>query len=100
MTSLTNSVVLVTGANGGIGTEFVHGVLARGSVKVYASARNPRQWNDERIVPLTLDVTDADSIAAAVSAAGSPTGSPATYARSSTSLFTAAPRWQGCRPRS
>ena len=70
MTSLTNAVVLVTGANGGIGTEFVHGVLARGATKVYATARTPREWNEERIVPLTLDVTDADSIAAAVAAAG------------------------------
>jgi len=70
MTSLTNAVVLVTGANGGIGTEFVHGVLARGATKVYATARTPHEWNEERIVPLTLDVTDADSIAAAVAAAG------------------------------
>lgn len=68
MTSLINAVVLVTGANGGIGTEFVHGVLARGAAKVYATARNPREWSDERIVPLTLDVTDADSISAAVAA--------------------------------
>lgn len=69
MTSLTNAVVLVTGANGGIGTEFVHAVLARGAAKVYASARTPREWNDERIVPLTLDVTDPASIAAAAAAA-------------------------------
>ena len=70
MTFLTNAVVLVTGANGGIGTEFVHGVLARVLTKVYATARTPHEWNEERIVPLTLDVTDADSIAAAVAAAG------------------------------
>lgn len=65
MTTLTNAVVLVTGSNGGIGTEFVHAALARGAAKVYASARVPRQWDDERIVPLTLDVTDPASIAAA-----------------------------------
>lgn len=70
MPTLTNAVVLVTGANGGIGTAFVHAALARGAAKVYASARTPRDWDDERIVPLTLDVTDADSIAAAVAAAG------------------------------
>ncbi len=69
MPSLTGAVVLVTGANGGIGTHFVREALARGAAKVYASARNPRAWDDERIVPLTLDVTDAASIAAAVEAA-------------------------------
>ncbi|KRA38920.1 MULTISPECIES: SDR family oxidoreductase [unclassified Nocardioides] len=62
-------VVLVTGANGGLGTEFVHQALARGATKVYASARNPREWADERVVPLTLDVTDPASLAAAVAAA-------------------------------
>lgn len=70
MSSLKGAVVLVTGANGGIGTQFVHEALARGASKVYASARNPRVWDDERIVPLSLDVTDQASIQAAVDAAG------------------------------
>jgi NAD(P)-dependent dehydrogenase (short-subunit alcohol dehydrogenase family) len=69
MTALHGAVVLVTGANGGIGTHLVHEALARGARKVYASARTPRAWDDERIVPLTLDVTDGASIAAAVEAA-------------------------------
>lgn len=69
MTSLNGSIVLVTGANGGIGTAFVREALTRGATKVYASARRPRTWEDERIVPLTLDVTDAASIEAAVEAA-------------------------------
>uniref|UniRef100_UPI003CF1510F SDR family NAD(P)-dependent oxidoreductase n=1 Tax=Pseudomonas aeruginosa TaxID=287 RepID=UPI003CF1510F len=47
-----------------------HGVLARGASKVYATARTPRTWEDERIVPLTLDITDPASIRAAVEAAG------------------------------
>ena len=70
MPSLNGSVVLVTGANGGIGTHFVHDALARGASKVYATARTPRTWDDERIIPLTLDVTDSTSIRAAVEAAG------------------------------
>lgn len=70
MPSLKEAVVLVTGANGGIGTHFVHDALARGASKVYASARSPRGWEDERIVPLALDVTDPASIQAAVEAAG------------------------------
>ena len=69
MTSLTGAIVLVTGANGGIGTHFVHEALARGAAKVYATARSPRTWDDERIVPLALDVTDAASVRAAVAAA-------------------------------
>jgi NAD(P)-dependent dehydrogenase (short-subunit alcohol dehydrogenase family) len=69
MPSLKGTVVLVTGANGGIGTHFVHDALARGAAKVYATARSPRTWDDDRIVPLTLDVTDPASIDAAVAAA-------------------------------
>ena len=67
--SLNGAVVLVTGANGGIGTHFVEQALERGAAKVYATARTPRAWNDERVVPLALDVTDATSIRAAVDAA-------------------------------
>ncbi|WP_285105998.1 SDR family oxidoreductase [Promicromonospora sp. MEB111] len=69
MPSLNGAVVLVTGANGGIGTQFVRQALDLGAAKVYATARNPRTWDDERIVPLALDVTDAESIQAAVEAA-------------------------------
>ncbi len=69
MPSLDGAVVLVTGANGGIGTHFVREALARGAAKVYATARTPRAWDDERIVPLSLDVTDPDSIRAVIDAA-------------------------------
>lgn len=69
MPFLNGAVVLVTGANGGIGTHFVHQALARGAAKVYATARTPRLWDDERVVPLALDVTNAASSAAAVAAA-------------------------------
>jgi len=70
MTTLDDAVVLITGANGGLGREFVRQALERGARKVYASARSPRAWDDERIVPLTLDVTDAESIATAARTAG------------------------------
>jgi len=69
MTSLNNSVVFVTGANGGLGREFVKQFLERGASKVYASARNPREWNDPRIVPIVLDITSDDSVAAAAAQA-------------------------------
>ena len=61
-TQIEGSVVLVTGANGGLGEEFVAQSLARGAVKVYAAARSPRTWEDPRVVPLVLDVNDPASI--------------------------------------
>jgi NAD(P)-dependent dehydrogenase (short-subunit alcohol dehydrogenase family) len=70
MPTLNEAVVLVTGANGGIGTHLVHDALGRGAAKVYATARTPREWSDKRIVPLALDVTNSDSIQAAVDVAG------------------------------
>lgn len=62
MEILEGSVVLVTGSNGGLGTRFVHEALQRGARKVYATARTPRGWNDERIVGLALDITDGSSV--------------------------------------
>lgn len=73
MTTLNGSVVLITGANGGLGREFVAQALARGASKVYATARTPQQWDDARVVPLALDVTDEESLRSAVAAAGDTT---------------------------
>jgi NAD(P)-dependent dehydrogenase (short-subunit alcohol dehydrogenase family) len=67
---LENSVVLVTGATGGLGQEFVAQALDRGAAKVYAAARRDRDWADPRVVPLKLDVADAAAIEAAAAAAG------------------------------
>jgi NAD(P)-dependent dehydrogenase (short-subunit alcohol dehydrogenase family) len=67
---LTNSVVLVTGATGGLGQQFVTQSLARGASKVYAGARRDHDWADPRVVPLRLEVTDPAAITAAVEAAG------------------------------
>jgi NAD(P)-dependent dehydrogenase (short-subunit alcohol dehydrogenase family) len=69
MTTLKDSVVLVTGANGGLGGEFVRQALARGASRVYATARTPQDWEDSRVIPIALDVTDAASIAAAAARA-------------------------------
>ncbi len=69
LSTLESAVVLVTGANGGLGTEFVRQALDAGAAKVYATARTPRDWADERVVPLRLDVTDAESVAAAAATA-------------------------------
>lgn len=69
MTNLNDAVVLVTGANGGLGREFVKQFLERGVAKVYASARTPREWNDPRVVALALDVTSDASVDEAVAQA-------------------------------
>ncbi|BAX92533.1 SDR family oxidoreductase [Mycobacterium shigaense] len=66
---LDGRTILVTGANGGLGQEFVRQGLTRGARRVYAAARTPRAWEDARVVPITLDLTDAVSVAAAAAAA-------------------------------
>jgi NAD(P)-dependent dehydrogenase (short-subunit alcohol dehydrogenase family) len=71
MTSLTDQTVLVTGANRGMGREYVAQLLDRGVTKVYAAARDPRTIDvaAPRVVPLQLDVTDATSVAKAAEVA-------------------------------
>ena len=66
---IENSVVLVTGANRGIGLAFAHALLARGARKVYAAARNPASVILPSIEALQLDVTKPDEIAAAANQA-------------------------------
>jgi len=71
MTSLDGRTVLVTGANRGMGREYVTQLLVRGVAKIYAAARDAASIDakDPRVVPLRLDVTDATSVAAAGAAA-------------------------------
>jgi NAD(P)-dependent dehydrogenase (short-subunit alcohol dehydrogenase family) len=60
---------LVTGANRGLGLHLVQELLARGADRVYAAARNPDTLAgvvakaDGRVIPVCLDVTDADQVA-------------------------------------
>lgn len=67
---LDNAIVLVTGANRGIGQVFAQAALARGAKKVYAGARDPSTVTQAGVVPLKLDVTSDADVAAAVAAAG------------------------------
>lgn len=62
---LANAVVLITGANRGIGLAFAREALARGARRVYAAARDPASVTLAGVQPLQLDVTDADQVARA-----------------------------------
>ncbi len=63
---IKNAVVLVTGANRGLGAAFVKALLAAGVKKVYAAARDPASISVKGVLPIELDVTRADTIKAAV----------------------------------
>lgn len=68
---LSGKVVLVTGANGGIGQALVKELVERGAAMVYAGMRNIQpladlgEYGQGRVVALRLDVTQQESVAAA-----------------------------------
>ncbi len=64
--TIANKVVLVTGANRGIGQALVEEALKRGAKRVYAGTRQPLAHSDVRVTPVTLDVTNAAQIQEAV----------------------------------
>jgi NAD(P)-dependent dehydrogenase (short-subunit alcohol dehydrogenase family) len=63
---IADSTVLVTGANRGLGKALVEEALRRGAKRIYAGARQPFVHANRGVRPLTLDVTDAAQIGAAV----------------------------------
>jgi NAD(P)-dependent dehydrogenase (short-subunit alcohol dehydrogenase family) len=64
---IKNSVALVTGANRGLGKAFTEALLKAGATRVYAGARHPGliTLSDSRVVPVSLDVTQENSVLAA-----------------------------------
>lgn len=83
-----DAVVLVTGANRGLGKALAQAALAAGARKVYAGARKPESVTYAGVTPIKLDATNAADVAAVVQAipdltilinnAGISTGSGAT----------------------
>jgi NAD(P)-dependent dehydrogenase (short-subunit alcohol dehydrogenase family) len=63
---IADSTVLVTGANRGLGKSLVEEALRKGAKRVYAGVRQPFAQADKRVTPLTIDVTSAAQIRAAV----------------------------------
>ena len=63
-------VVLVTGANRGLGKQFAKSLIEAGAAKVYAAARDPKSVDIPGVEAIRLDVTSAADIAEVISQVG------------------------------
>jgi NAD(P)-dependent dehydrogenase (short-subunit alcohol dehydrogenase family) len=65
---INGTTAFVTGANRGLGRHFAEQLVARGA-KVYGGVRNITSLDLPGVIPVTIDVTDAQAVAAAAKAA-------------------------------
>lgn len=63
--NVAGSVALVTGANRGLGAAFCRALLEQGASKVYAGARDTESIKIEGVIPVQLDITSPEQVAAA-----------------------------------
>ena len=62
--TIKGSVVLITGATGGIAQALIAGLVVRGAAKIYAAARDTSALAASAIlVPIKMDVTSDDDVA-------------------------------------
>ena len=60
--------ILITGANGGIGSALIKALLACQAAKIYAAARDPQSLREsfaaeaDRVFPVQVDITDSASV--------------------------------------
>jgi NAD(P)-dependent dehydrogenase (short-subunit alcohol dehydrogenase family) len=71
--NIKDSIVFISGANRGLGLAFAQEALRRGAKKVYAGVRTPTDAAIAGVVQVKLDVTDAQSVAAAAALCGDTT---------------------------
>jgi NAD(P)-dependent dehydrogenase (short-subunit alcohol dehydrogenase family) len=70
---IKDASVLITGANGDIGKHYVEALRAAGASRIYAGARKPSSLanlvavDPQRIIPISLDITDEQSVSAVAS---------------------------------
>ncbi|HZQ86610.1 MAG TPA: SDR family oxidoreductase [Acidimicrobiales bacterium] len=67
--NIEGSVALVTGANRGLGEAFTRLLVENGAAKVYGGARDPGSITVPGVVPVKLDITSAEDVAAAAALA-------------------------------
>jgi NAD(P)-dependent dehydrogenase (short-subunit alcohol dehydrogenase family) len=65
---IKDAVVLVTGGNRGLGKALAQAFLDAGARKVYVGSRTPIETSDPRLVPIKLDITNEEDVAAAAEA--------------------------------
>lgn len=72
-TPVAGATALVTGGLKGLGKAIVAALLERGATTVYATSRSAATSDDPRVIAVTADITDPDSVAALAQTASAAT---------------------------